>query len=43
MPWNAAISAIGLGAHHAGVGVYGEEYAFQRDIEGSGIVSCAPR
>lgn len=40
---NACLTSIGLGAHHAGVEVYGTEYAFGACLEGPGVMRNVPR
>lgn len=40
---NASLVSFGLGAHHAGVEVYGKEYAFGSCPDGSGIMCNTPR
>jgi hypothetical protein len=41
---NAVLMAIGSGAYHCGVEVYGREWSFRgSDEEGTGVFSCRPK
>lgn len=40
---NCFLSTVGLGAHHAGVEVYGSEYAYGACPEGTGVMRNMPR
>mmetsp|Transcript_134504 Transcript_134504/g.335561 ORF Transcript_134504/g.335561 Transcript_134504/m.335561 type:complete len:198 (-) Transcript_134504:134-727(-) len=40
---NAVLGALGTGAFHCGVEVYGHEFSFNYKSEGSGVFKCPPR
>jgi hypothetical protein len=40
--YNAALAPFGMGLHHSGVEVYGEEFWFGREFSGTGVVSTPP-
>eukprot|EP01062_Namystynia_karyoxenos_P083025 TRINITY_DN9468_c0_g1_i1.p1 TRINITY_DN9468_c0_g1~~TRINITY_DN9468_c0_g1_i1.p1 ORF type:complete len:337 (+),score=97.68 TRINITY_DN9468_c0_g1_i1:73-1011(+) len=42
--WNTVIAWVGLGAHHSGIEVFGEEHSFGRDFPGyTGVGTIEPR
>uniref|UniRef100_A0A7S3WVN0 PPPDE domain-containing protein n=1 Tax=Strombidinopsis acuminata TaxID=141414 RepID=A0A7S3WVN0_9SPIT len=40
---NVVLSAVGTGAFHCGVEVYGKEWSFNATPKGSGVFHCKPR